>query len=138
MVHYIGLDVSLKQASICVVNELGSVVRDGVVDSDPEAIAAFLRSKAPGAVRIGLEIGPTATWLWSERRPPETTMIASSASPVQTTPRRSRDAALFDFRSLIRDPCEQSHLDDPNAPSAPLLPRVRSAARIPTSWSRVA
>ena len=27
------------------------------VDSDPEAIAAFVRSKAPGAVRIGLETG---------------------------------------------------------------------------------
>jgi transposase len=37
-----------------------------VVDSDPEAIAAFLRAKAPGAVRIGLETGPTATWLWTE------------------------------------------------------------------------
>ena len=66
MVHYVGLDVSLKQTSICVVNQLGSIVREGVVDSEPEAIAAFVRSKAPGAVRIGLETGPTATWLWSE------------------------------------------------------------------------
>jgi transposase len=66
MVHYIGLDVSLKQTSICVVNQVGSVVREGVVGSDPEAIAAFVRSKAPGAVRIGLETGPTATWLWTE------------------------------------------------------------------------
>src|ERR671930_913399 len=66
MVHYIGLDVSLKKTSICVVNQAGSVVREGVVDSDPEAIAAFVRSKAPGAVRVGLETGPTATWLWSE------------------------------------------------------------------------
>jgi transposase len=66
MVHYIGLDVSLKQTSICVVNQAGSVVREGVVDSEPEAIAAFVRSKAPGAVRIGLETGPTATWLWTE------------------------------------------------------------------------
>src|SRR6266481_6439841 len=66
MVYYIGLDVSLKQTSICVVNQAGSVVREGVVDSDPEAIAAFVRSKAPGAVRVGLETGPTATWLWSE------------------------------------------------------------------------
>ena len=66
MVHYVGLDVSLKQTSICVVNETGSVVREGVVASDPEAIAAFVRSKAPGAVRIGLETGPTATWLWTE------------------------------------------------------------------------
>jgi transposase len=66
MEHYVGLDVSLKQTSICVVNQAGSIVREGVVDSDPEAIAAFVRSKAPGAVRIGLETGPTATWLWTE------------------------------------------------------------------------
>jgi transposase len=66
MEHYVGLDVSLKRTSICVVNQTGSVVREGVVDSDPEAIAAFVRSNAPGAVRIGLETGPTATWLWSE------------------------------------------------------------------------
>ena len=61
MVHYVGLDVSLKQTSICVVNETGSVVQEGAVDSHPEAIAAFVRSKAPGAVRIGLE---------TDRRPP--------------------------------------------------------------------
>jgi transposase len=66
MEHYVGLDVSLKQTSICVVNQVGSVVREGVVESEPEAIAAFVRSKAPGAVRIGLETGPTATWLWTE------------------------------------------------------------------------
>ena len=34
MVHYVGLDVSLKQTSICVVNQAGSVVREGVVDSE--------------------------------------------------------------------------------------------------------
>ena len=54
MEHYVGLDVSLKQTSICVVNQVGSVVREGVVGSEPEAIAAFVRSKAPGAVRIGV------------------------------------------------------------------------------------
>src|SRR5215471_6360422 len=63
MVHYVGLDVSLKQTSICVVNQVGSVVREGVVDS---VLAAFVRSKAPGVVRVGLETGPTATWLWTE------------------------------------------------------------------------
>ena len=66
MEYYVGLDVSLKQTSICVVNQTGSVVREGVVDSDPEAIAAFVRSNAPGAVRIGIETGPTTTWLWTE------------------------------------------------------------------------
>ena len=66
MEHYVGLDVSLKLTSICVVSETGAVVQEGVVDSDPEAIAAFVRSKAPKAVRVGLETGPTATWLWTE------------------------------------------------------------------------
>jgi len=66
MEYYVGLDVSLKQTSICVVDRTGSVVREGVVDSDPEAISAYVRSKAPDAVRIGLETGPTSTWLWTE------------------------------------------------------------------------
>ena len=66
MDYYVGLDVSLKQTSICVVDQTGAVVREGVVDSDPEAISVYVRSKAPDAVRIGLETGPTSTWLWTE------------------------------------------------------------------------
>src|SRR6202049_746831 len=66
MEYYVGLDVSLKQTSICVVDQAGLVVREGVVDSDPEAISVYVRSKAPNAVRIGLETGPTSTWLWTE------------------------------------------------------------------------
>jgi transposase len=66
MEYYVGLDVSLKQTSICVVDQTGSVVREGVVDSDPEAIAGFVRAKAPGVIRIGIETGPTTTWLWTE------------------------------------------------------------------------
>src|ERR1700743_1219275 len=66
MEYYVGLGVSLKQTSICVVDQTGSVVREGVVDSDPEAISVYLRSKAPDAVRVGLETGPTSTCVWTE------------------------------------------------------------------------
>ena len=66
MEYYVGLDVSLKQTSICVVDRAGLVVREGVIDSDPEAISGYVRSKAPNAVRIGLETGPTSTCLWTE------------------------------------------------------------------------
>ena len=44
MERYVGLDVSLKQTSSCVVNKTGVVMREGVVDFNPEAIAAFVRS----------------------------------------------------------------------------------------------
>jgi len=48
-------------AEMCDQSTLCSVAREGVVDSDPEVISAFVRSNA--LVRIGLEIGPPATWL---------------------------------------------------------------------------
>ena len=66
MEHFVGLDVSLKLTAICVVDRAGSVIREGMVDSTPETIAEFVTSNAPSVVRIGLEAGPTATWLWTE------------------------------------------------------------------------
>ena len=66
MEHYVGLDVSLKLTAICIVDRTGKIVREGVVTSDPETIAAFIKSHAPDVARIGLETGATATWLWTE------------------------------------------------------------------------
>jgi hypothetical protein len=63
---YVGLDVSLKQTAICVVDGNGKIISERMVVSDPDAIADFVRAKAAGAIRVGLETGPTATWLWSE------------------------------------------------------------------------
>ncbi len=60
---YVGLDVSLKETSICVVDGKGEIVSEGTVISEPAAIAAFIEEKAMGAKRIGLETGPTTTWL---------------------------------------------------------------------------
>ena len=39
MEHYVGLDVSLKLTAICIVDRTGKIEREGVVASDPEAIA---------------------------------------------------------------------------------------------------
>jgi len=68
MERYVGMDVSLKETSICVVNDKGRIVSEGTVISEPSAIAAFIKTKAAGAKRIGLETGPTTTWLWHELR----------------------------------------------------------------------
>ena len=63
---YVGLDVSLKETSICVVDNDGVIRCEGTVISEPDTIAEFIKARAPGATRIGLETGPTATWLWTE------------------------------------------------------------------------
>ena len=61
MEHYVGLDVSLRLTAICIVDRTGRIEREGVVASDPEAIAAFVKSHAPQVARIGLETGATST-----------------------------------------------------------------------------
>ncbi|MFY9655758.1 MAG: IS110 family transposase [Methylocystis sp.] len=66
MQHYVGLDVSLKQTAVCVVDLTGKIIREAMVASDPGAIAQFIASHAPHAARIGLETGATSTWLWTE------------------------------------------------------------------------
>ena len=66
MEHYVGLDVSLKLTAVCMVDRTGKIEREGVVTSDPETIAAFVKSHAPHVARIGLEAGATSTWLWTE------------------------------------------------------------------------
>ena len=66
MEYYVGLDVSLEETSICVVDGDGKIVCEGTVISQPSAIAEFIEMKAKAALRIGLETGPTATWLWHE------------------------------------------------------------------------
>jgi transposase len=62
------MDVSLKETSICVVDGSGEIVSEGTVISEPAAMAAFIEAKAGCALRIGLETGPTTTWLWHELR----------------------------------------------------------------------
>src|SRR5439155_2909792 len=51
MEHYVGLDVSLKLTAICIVDRTGKIEREGVVASNPEAIAAFIKSHAPHVAR---------------------------------------------------------------------------------------
>jgi transposase len=60
---FVGLDVSLKETSVCVLNQQGTCVFEGKVASEPKAIARVIRKHAPHVVRVGLESGPTSVWL---------------------------------------------------------------------------
>ena len=66
MKTYVGLDVSLKETSICIVDETGVALKEGVVVSDPDLIVEYLAEHSPMMQRVGLESGPTSSWLWRE------------------------------------------------------------------------
>ena len=83
METYVGLDVSLKRTSICVVDHTGKMLCEGTVNSTPEAIVEFVKLKATGAIRIGLETGPTSTWLWTSIRD----LTCQSSVSMPGTPR---------------------------------------------------
>ncbi len=65
MEHYAGLDVSVKETSVCVIDGAGKTIREVKVASEPEAILAVLVDDALAIERIGLEAGPLSQWLYS-------------------------------------------------------------------------
>lgn len=64
MKHYAGLDVSVKETSICIIDEDGRVCRELKVISHPEDISRALTGVGVRLERIGLEAGPLSQWLF--------------------------------------------------------------------------
>ncbi len=65
MEHFAGLDVSVNETSVCIVDETGKVVREVKVASEPYALLVVLKNPAYHFKRIGLEAGPLSQWLFS-------------------------------------------------------------------------
>ena len=66
MSHYVGLDVSVKSVSICVVDAQGTILARGETTSDPDQITAFIHEHAPMPDRVVHESGILAIWLTRE------------------------------------------------------------------------
>src|ERR1700694_1582586 len=65
MCHFAGLDVSVKETSICIVDDTGRIVREVKVASEPEALLQVLGNPIYRFKRIGREAGPLSQWLFS-------------------------------------------------------------------------
>lgn len=66
MPNFAGLDVSLDQTSICVVDDAGAIIRELKVASEPEDLIVALTPYADALERVGLEAGPLCTHLYSK------------------------------------------------------------------------
>jgi transposase len=63
MAHFVGLDVLVKETSVCVVEDAGAVVCERKVPTEPDDIAVLLTSIGGDYVRVGIEAGPLSQWL---------------------------------------------------------------------------
>jgi len=86
MDHFAGLDISVKETSVCIVDDTGKIVREVKVASEPEALLAVLKDCAYRFKRIGLEAGPLSQWLYSG--------LAEAELPVVCVETRHMQAVL--------------------------------------------
>ena len=66
MKHYVGLDVSLKEVSICVIDADGSAVAEDKVATEPARILSWIQDRVGAVERIVHESGPLSIWLTRE------------------------------------------------------------------------
>ena len=86
MAYFAGLDVSVKETSVCVVDDAGKIVREARVASEPEALLQVLTKTIYRFKRVGLEAGPLSQWLYS--------VLAEAGLPVICVETRHMRAAL--------------------------------------------
>ena len=64
MTYHAGIDVSLEVSHFCIVDAVGSIVKEGRVASEPETIIAWFESFGREMTAIGLKAVPLLQWLY--------------------------------------------------------------------------
>ena len=63
MAYFVGLDVSVQETAVCVVDEVGKVICERKVPTEPDDLVELLTTVGGGYVRVGIEAGPLSQWL---------------------------------------------------------------------------
>jgi transposase len=65
MQYFAGLDVSVKETALCVLDDHGRITHRAILESDPSVISKHLLSLGHTFGRVGLEAGPLSPWLYA-------------------------------------------------------------------------
>ena len=75
MKYYVGLDISNKDTSICIVDDDANIVKEAKVLTDPDSIHTYLTKTGFKIERVGLETGSLSNWLYTKLKASGWTMI---------------------------------------------------------------
>src|SRR5499427_10924796 len=89
MDYFAGLDVSVKETSVCIVDDAGRIVREARVASEPEALLQVLTNTLYRFKRVGLEAGPLSQWLLSALAEAGLPVICVETRALVPIPKRS-------------------------------------------------
>jgi transposase len=85
MKHYVGLDVSMKKTSVCIINEQGKIVYESEVKTDPHILADVIEKTSLKIELVGFESGSLSHYLtqgFKERALPAVCMDARKMSAI--------------------------------------------------------
>ncbi|WP_353269613.1 IS110 family transposase [Wolbachia endosymbiont (group A) of Myopa testacea] len=68
MKYYSGLDISLKETFVSIVDKKGKIVKEGVVASESKSIAEYLLEQSKNYETIGIESGQLSIPMCKELR----------------------------------------------------------------------
>src|ERR1700758_794704 len=83
MEYFAGLDVSVKETSVCILDDAGRIVKEVKVASEPQALLKVLGNPTYHFKRIGLEAGPLSQWLFSALAEAELPVICVETRHMQ-------------------------------------------------------
>jgi len=90
MQYYIGLDVSLAETSVCVLDETGDIIREAKVNSDPADLSAFISELDIPVRLIGMETGQLSNWLYHGLREADLPIVCVESHHMSTALKAQR------------------------------------------------
>src|SRR5262249_49595678 len=90
MGHFVGLDVSVKETSVCVVDPAGRVILEQKVPTEPADIITLLTPLGVNSCRIGIKAGPLSQWLLNALTEADLPVICAETRHIKACGQRSR------------------------------------------------
>ncbi len=102
MAYFVGLDVSEQGTAVCIVDEVGKVICERKVPTEPDDIAVLLTSVGGDFVRVGIGSGPLSQWLVYGLSEADLPVICAETRHIKALLKAQEQRMLLTSRKLLQ------------------------------------